>query len=48
MLMHPTGADAVEDPLEEGQQPHKDRLVETPTEPAFNAGNKDTSLETAL
>ena len=46
--MHPTGVGVVGDPLEEGQQPHKDHLAVTPTEPASNAVNKDTSPETAL
>ena len=46
--MHPTGVDAVEDLLEEGQQPHKDHLAETLTEPASNAANKDILPETAL
>ena len=39
--------DTEEDLLEEGQQPHKDHLAGTPTEHIFNAGNKDTSPETA-
>ena len=39
--------DVVEDPPEEGQQPHKDLLAGTPMGPASNAANKDTSLETA-
>ena len=34
--------DAAEDLLEEGQQPHKDHLAETPMEPASNAANRDT------
>ena len=47
MPVHPTGVDAVEYLLEEGQQPHKDHLMEIPTEPASNAANKDTLPETA-
>ena len=44
---HPTGADATEDPLEEGQQPHKDHLAETPMVHASSAANKDTLPGTA-
>ena len=44
--VHPTGTDAAEDLLEEGQQPHKGHLAATRTEPASNAANKDTLPET--
>ena len=47
MPVHLTGTDTAEDPLEEGHQPHKDHLVEIPTEPASNAASRDTSPETA-
>ena len=43
----PLGVDMAEDPLEEGQQPHKDHLMGTPTEPASNVASRDTLPETA-
>ena len=46
-LVHRTGAGGAEDPLEEGQQPHKDHLAATLTEHASNVDNKDISPETA-
>ena len=47
MPVHRTGVDAVEDPLEEGQQPHKDHLAGTPMELASNAANRATLPEIA-
>ena len=45
--MHQTGTDTEEDPLEAGQQPHKDHLTGIPMEHASNVDNKDTLPGTA-
>ena len=47
MPVHQTGVGTAEEPLEEGQQPHKDHLAATPMEPASNVANKDISPGTA-